>query len=133
MQYSPQIGTNVLLSQHIFLPLLVFSEAFDYLSLSVSVSVSPGVCVFTQELLQIALKENKQLAKEYESMKKSLMKAKQEEVSAQIKRNSQHGSFLYYKQVTCLHINKPQFKKSKGEVQQKIKSKPSFVISVFNS
>ncbi|XP_024908375.1 coiled-coil domain-containing protein 178 isoform X2 [Cynoglossus semilaevis] len=55
-----------------------------------------------KELLQIALKENKQLAKEYESMKKSLMKAKQEDVSAQIKRNSQHGSFLYYKQLSLL-------------------------------
>lgn len=52
-----------------------------------------------QEALKIALKENTQLASRYEDLRKILMEAKQESVSALSERNSAHKSFHYYTQV----------------------------------
>ncbi|KAG7214765.1 hypothetical protein INR49_010657 [Caranx melampygus] len=56
----------------------------------------------TKEALKIALKENKQLASNYESLKKILMKAKQEAVTALSKRNHVHRSFNYYTELSLL-------------------------------
>ncbi|AWP03968.1 putative coiled-coil domain-containing protein 178 isoform 4 [Scophthalmus maximus] len=53
----------------------------------------------TKEALEIALTENKQLAIEYKRLKKSLMEARQEAVSALSKKNQEHTSFHYYTQV----------------------------------
>ncbi|XP_040000007.1 coiled-coil domain-containing protein 178 [Xiphias gladius] len=55
-----------------------------------------------KEALKIALKENKQLASEYESLKKILMEAKQEAVLALSKKNHKHKSFHYYTQLSLL-------------------------------
>eukprot|EP00064_Thunnus_orientalis_P009522 superscaffoldBa00001215_g9546 len=56
----------------------------------------------TKGALIIALKENKQLASEYEGLKKILMEAKQEAVSALTKKNHAHKSFQYYTQLSLL-------------------------------
>ncbi|XP_044076468.1 coiled-coil domain-containing protein 178 isoform X2 [Siniperca chuatsi] len=56
----------------------------------------------TKEALKIALKENKQLAGEYEGLKKILMEAKQEAVSALSEKNHAHKSFHYYIQLSLL-------------------------------
>ncbi|XP_040911510.1 coiled-coil domain-containing protein 178 [Toxotes jaculatrix] len=56
----------------------------------------------TKEALKIALEENKQLASEYECLKKILVEAKQEAVSALSKKNHEHKSFLYYTQLSLL-------------------------------
>lgn len=52
-----------------------------------------------QEALKIVLKENKQLASRYEDLRKILMEAKQESVSALSEKNSAHKSFHYSTQV----------------------------------
>ncbi|KAM7400506.1 hypothetical protein PAMA_004949 [Pampus argenteus] len=51
-----------------------------------------------KEALIIALKENKQLASENEGLKKILMEAKREAVSALTEKNHAHKSFNYYTQ-----------------------------------
>uniref|UniRef100_A0A3Q2V5W4 Coiled-coil domain containing 178 n=1 Tax=Haplochromis burtoni TaxID=8153 RepID=A0A3Q2V5W4_HAPBU len=56
----------------------------------------------TKEALKIALKENKQLASRYEDLRKILMEAKQESVSALSEKNSAHKSFHYYTQLSLL-------------------------------
>ncbi|XP_029308732.1 coiled-coil domain-containing protein 178 isoform X2 [Cottoperca gobio] len=56
----------------------------------------------TKEALKIALRENKQLASEYEGLKKILMEAKQEAVSALNEKNHAHKSFHYYTQLSLL-------------------------------
>ncbi|XP_070775745.1 coiled-coil domain-containing protein 178 [Enoplosus armatus] len=56
----------------------------------------------TKEALQIALKENKQLAGEYEGLQKILMEAKQEAASALSEKNHAHKSFHYYTQLSLL-------------------------------
>uniref|UniRef100_A0A3B4V412 Coiled-coil domain containing 178 n=1 Tax=Seriola dumerili TaxID=41447 RepID=A0A3B4V412_SERDU len=56
----------------------------------------------TKEALKIALKENKELAIEYEGLKKILMEAKQEAVSALSKKNHEYKSFNYYTQLSLL-------------------------------
>ncbi|XP_045908426.1 coiled-coil domain-containing protein 178 isoform X10 [Micropterus dolomieu] len=56
----------------------------------------------TKEALKIALKENKQLADEYKGLKKILMEAKQETVSAMSEKNHTHKSFHYYTQLSLL-------------------------------
>lgn len=56
----------------------------------------------TQEALKIALKENQQLAKEYEELQKILIKAKQGAVSALCEKNHKHETFHYYTQVKFL-------------------------------
>ncbi|KAM7379438.1 hypothetical protein PAMP_004987 [Pampus punctatissimus] len=56
----------------------------------------------TKEALTIALKENKQLASEYEGLKRILMEAKQEAVSALTEKNHAHKSFHYYTQLSLL-------------------------------
>lgn len=43
--------------------------------------------------------ENKQLASQYEDLRKILMEAQQESVSALSEKNSAHKSFHYYTQV----------------------------------
>lgn len=52
-----------------------------------------------QQALKTALKENNQLSREYEGLKKILMEAKQEAVSALSEKNHAHKSFHYYTQV----------------------------------
>lgn len=47
----------------------------------------------------MSLKENRQLATEYEDLMKILMEAKQEAVSALNEKNHAHKSFHYYTQV----------------------------------
>ncbi|KAE8290838.1 hypothetical protein D5F01_LYC10428 [Larimichthys crocea] len=56
----------------------------------------------TKEALEIALKENKQLASQYEGLKKILMEAKQEAVTALSEKNHAHKSFHYYTQLSLL-------------------------------
>ncbi|KAM9323126.1 coiled-coil domain-containing protein 178 [Pholidichthys leucotaenia] len=56
----------------------------------------------TEEAFKIALKENKQLAKEYEELVKILLQAKQELVSALSQKNWAHTSFHYYTQLSLL-------------------------------
>ncbi|KAK1878521.1 Coiled-coil domain containing protein 178 [Dissostichus eleginoides] len=56
----------------------------------------------TKEALQLSLKENRQLATEYEDLKKILMEAKQEAVSALNEKNHAHKSFHYYTQLSLL-------------------------------
>ncbi|XP_059200238.1 coiled-coil domain-containing protein 178 isoform X2 [Centropristis striata] len=56
----------------------------------------------TKEALKTALKENKQLASEYEGLKKILMEAKQEAVTALSEKNHTHKSFHYYTQLSLL-------------------------------
>ncbi|KAG7526697.1 hypothetical protein JOB18_044129 [Solea senegalensis] len=56
----------------------------------------------TKEALEIALKENKQLATEYKGLKKILMEAKQEAASALSNKNHEHRSFHYYTQLSLL-------------------------------
>ncbi|XP_030608061.1 coiled-coil domain-containing protein 178 isoform X3 [Archocentrus centrarchus] len=56
----------------------------------------------TKEALKIALKKNKQLASQYEDLRKILMEAKQESVSALSEKNSAHKSFHYYTQLSLL-------------------------------
>ncbi|TMS10147.1 Coiled-coil domain-containing protein 178 [Larimichthys crocea] len=56
----------------------------------------------TKEALEIALKENKQLASKYEGLKKILMEAKQEAVTALSEKNHAHKSFHYYTQLSLL-------------------------------
>ncbi|XP_033505991.2 coiled-coil domain-containing protein 178 isoform X1 [Epinephelus lanceolatus] len=56
----------------------------------------------TKEALKIALKENEQLASQYEGLQKILMEAKQEEVSALSEKNRAHKSFHYYTQLSLL-------------------------------
>ncbi|KAK5860067.1 hypothetical protein PBY51_021570 [Eleginops maclovinus] len=56
----------------------------------------------TKEALTIALKENKQLATEFEDLKKILTEAKQEAVSALSEKNHAHKSFHYYTQLSLL-------------------------------
>ncbi|XP_039876548.1 coiled-coil domain-containing protein 178 isoform X3 [Simochromis diagramma] len=56
----------------------------------------------TKEALKIALKENTQLASRYEDLRKILMEAKQESVSALSEKNSAHKSFHYYTQLSLL-------------------------------
>ncbi|XP_076601821.1 coiled-coil domain-containing protein 178 [Chaetodon auriga] len=56
----------------------------------------------TKEALKIALKENHQLSREYEGLKKMLMEAKQEAVSALSEKNHAHTSFHYYTQLSLL-------------------------------
>ncbi|XP_042353223.1 coiled-coil domain-containing protein 178 [Plectropomus leopardus] len=56
----------------------------------------------TKEALKVALKENQQMANEYEGLKKILMEAKQEEVSALSEKNHAHKSFHYYTQLSLL-------------------------------
>ncbi|XP_069367448.1 coiled-coil domain-containing protein 178 isoform X2 [Paralichthys olivaceus] len=56
----------------------------------------------TKEALKTALEENKQLASEYEGLKKILMEARQEEVSALSKKNHEHRSLHYYTQLSLL-------------------------------
>ncbi|XP_053186714.1 coiled-coil domain-containing protein 178 [Scomber japonicus] len=56
----------------------------------------------TKGALIIALKENKQLASEYEGLKKILMEAEQEAVSALTKKNHAHKSCHYYTQLSLL-------------------------------
>ncbi|XP_005476452.1 coiled-coil domain-containing protein 178 isoform X2 [Oreochromis niloticus] len=56
----------------------------------------------TKEALKIALKENKHLASQYEDLRKILMEAKQESVSALSEKNSAHKSFHYYTQLSLL-------------------------------
>ncbi|XP_070701858.1 coiled-coil domain-containing protein 178 [Pempheris klunzingeri] len=55
-----------------------------------------------KEALKVALKENKQLASEYESLKKILMQAKLEAMSALSERNRAYQSFHYYTQLSLL-------------------------------
>ncbi|KAM7400505.1 hypothetical protein PAMA_004949 [Pampus argenteus] len=55
-----------------------------------------------KEALIIALKENKQLASENEGLKKILMEAKREAVSALTEKNHAHKSFNYYTQLSLL-------------------------------
>lgn len=52
-----------------------------------------------EDALRIALEENKRLAREYEDLKKRLVEARQEAVSALGQRNQAHQSFHYYTQV----------------------------------
>uniref|UniRef100_A0A3Q3F8J7 Coiled-coil domain containing 178 n=1 Tax=Labrus bergylta TaxID=56723 RepID=A0A3Q3F8J7_9LABR len=56
----------------------------------------------SKEALINALKENKQLASEYESLKKILMEAKQEAVFALSEKNHAHKSFHYFIQLSLL-------------------------------
>ncbi|XP_051263824.1 coiled-coil domain-containing protein 178 [Dicentrarchus labrax] len=56
----------------------------------------------TKEALRIALEENKQLASEYEGLKKILMEAKQEAASALSEKNHAHIYFHYYTQLSLL-------------------------------
>ncbi|XP_033993956.1 coiled-coil domain-containing protein 178 isoform X1 [Trematomus bernacchii] len=56
----------------------------------------------TKDALQLSLKENRQLATEYEDLKKILMEAKQEAVSALNEKNHAHRSFHYYTQLSLL-------------------------------
>ncbi|XP_068557525.1 coiled-coil domain-containing protein 178 [Cebidichthys violaceus] len=56
----------------------------------------------TKVALKIALKENKRLASEYEGLKKILMEAKQEAVSALSEKNHAHQSFHFYTQLSLL-------------------------------
>ncbi|XP_026230810.1 coiled-coil domain-containing protein 178 [Anabas testudineus] len=56
----------------------------------------------TKDALTVALEENKRLAIEYEDLKKVLMEAKQEAVSALTKKNHEHKSFHYYSQLSLL-------------------------------
>ncbi|KAG8014208.1 hypothetical protein GBF38_016565, partial [Nibea albiflora] len=55
-----------------------------------------------KEALEIALKENKLLASEYEGLKKILMEAKQEAATALSEKNHAHKSFHYYTQLSLL-------------------------------
>ncbi|XP_069014140.1 coiled-coil domain-containing protein 178 [Embiotoca jacksoni] len=56
----------------------------------------------SKEALKNALRENKLLASKYEDVKKELMEAKQESVSALTKKNNAHRSFHYYTQLSLL-------------------------------
>ncbi|XP_050925927.1 coiled-coil domain-containing protein 178 isoform X1 [Lates calcarifer] len=56
----------------------------------------------TKEALKIALKENKQLASKYEELKKILVEARQEAVSALSEKNHKHKSLHYYTQLSLL-------------------------------
>ncbi|XP_041805799.1 coiled-coil domain-containing protein 178 [Chelmon rostratus] len=56
----------------------------------------------TKQALKTALKENNQLSREYEGLKKILMEAKQEAVSALSEKNHAHKSFHYYTQLSLL-------------------------------
>ncbi|XP_034744642.1 coiled-coil domain-containing protein 178 isoform X1 [Etheostoma cragini] len=56
----------------------------------------------TKEALKISLKENKQLASDYEELKKILLEAKQEAVSALSEKNHTYESFHYYTQLSLL-------------------------------
>nr|XP_046264130.1 coiled-coil domain-containing protein 178 isoform X2 [Scatophagus argus]XP_046264131.1 coiled-coil domain-containing protein 178 isoform X2 [Scatophagus argus] len=55
-----------------------------------------------KEALKLALKENEQLANEYEGLQKTLMEAKQEAVSTLSEKNYAHKSFNYYTQLSLL-------------------------------
>ncbi|XP_023139452.2 coiled-coil domain-containing protein 178 [Amphiprion ocellaris] len=56
----------------------------------------------TKKALKNALEENRQLASKHERLKKILMEAKQESVSALSKKNHAHKSFHYYTQLSLL-------------------------------
>ncbi|CAB1448520.1 unnamed protein product [Pleuronectes platessa] len=56
----------------------------------------------TKEALKTALEENRQLASEYEGLKKILMEARHEEVSALSNKNHEHRSLHYYTQLSLL-------------------------------
>ncbi|XP_067330838.1 coiled-coil domain-containing protein 178 [Channa argus] len=56
----------------------------------------------TKEALKMALGENKRLSEEYENLKKVLMEARQKAVTALSKKNHEHKSFHYYRQLSLL-------------------------------